>query len=153
MKRAIFLTAVIISLISGSCSAGIPENKVNNSSTNVVVLPLTNEAFKKMIFNYEVNKDWKYEGSKPAIIDFYADWCAPCRQLSPLVEQIAKEYEGKIVVYKVDTDKERGLAQSLGITNLPTLLYIPVSGKPEVTLGALPKEAIIKKINEILLTK
>ena len=73
-----------------------------------------------MVFNYEVNKEWKYEGDKPAIIDFYADWCAPCRQLSPLVEEIAKEYAGKIVVYKVDTEKEKVLAQRLGITGLPT---------------------------------
>ena len=106
-----------------------------------------------MVFNYEVNKEWKYEGSKPAIIDFYADWCAPCRQLSPLVDEIAKEYAGKIVVYKVDTDKEKILAQKLGITALPTLLFIPASGKPKISMGVLPKEDLVKAVNDILLIK
>jgi thioredoxin len=86
----------------------------------------------------------------PVIIDFYADWCPPCRQLSPLVEEIAKEYNGKIVVYKVDTDNEKELASKLGITSLPTLLYIPAKGKPRVTLGYIPKETIVKTIEEVL---
>ena len=85
-------------------------SKTNTSGNSVV--PMTNETFKKVVFNYDVNKEWKFEGNKPAIIDFYADWCPPCRQLSPLVEEIAKEYSGRIDVYKVDTDKEKTLAQS-----------------------------------------
>jgi len=85
------------------------------------------------------------------IIDFYADWCPPCRQLSPLVEELAKEYEGKIVVYKVNTDKEKILAQNLGIESLPTLLFIPAKGTPQVTLGYIPRENIVKTINEILI--
>ena len=93
--------------------------------SKVTIVYLTNETFKQMVFNYDKNKEWKYEGTKPAIIDFYAYWCPPCRQLSPLVEEIAQEYSGKIVVYKVDTDKEKILAQSLGISGLPTLLFIP----------------------------
>jgi thioredoxin len=117
------------------------------------VVVLTNDTFKKMIFNYDINKEWRYEGKNPAIIDFYADWCPPCRQLSPLVEEVAKEYAGKIDVYKVDTDKEKTLAQNLGITNLPTLLFIPAEGKPQITMGALPKESLIKAINEILSIK
>ncbi len=123
-----------------------------NMAGNTVV-QLTNETFKKMVFNYDENKEWKFEGNKPAIIDFYADWCPPCRQLSPLVEEIAKEYSGKIDVYKVDTDKETTLAQALGITNLPTLLFIPAKGKPQMTMGALPKDSLVKAINEILLIK
>jgi len=112
---------------------------------------LTKETFISKVFNYETNKEWKFEGNRPAIIDFYADWCPPCRQLSPLVEEIAKEYEGRIDVYKVDTDKEKTLAQALGITNLPTLLFIPAEGKPQITMGALPKDNLVKAINEILL--
>lgn len=153
MKRVVFFTVAIIAFISGNCSAGNPENKAKNSSKDEIVLPLTNETFKKIIFNYSVNKEWRYESNKPAIIDFYADWCPPCRQLSPLVEEIAKEYSGKIIVYKVNTDEEKGLTQSLGITSLPTLLYVPVKGKPQITVGYLPKENIVSKINEILLTK
>ena len=114
---------------------------------------LTNDTFKKLVYNYELNKEWKYEGDKPAIIDFYADWCAPCRQLSPLVDEIAKEYKGKIVVYKVDTEKEKALTQSMGITGLPTLLFIPAEGQPRISMGALPKESLVKAINEILLVK
>jgi len=152
MKRSFIFTVIFFSLIFSYCSAGNPENKDINPSTENFVIPLSNDGFKKMIFNFDLNKTWKYEGSKPVIIDFYADWCPPCRQLSPLVEEIAKEYEGKIIVYKVNTDKEKGLAQSLGISSLPTLLYIPVKGKPQVSLGYIPKETIIKTINEILVT-
>jgi thioredoxin len=106
-----------------------------------------------MVFDYEKNKEWKYEGTKPAIIDFYAAWCPPCRQLSPLVEEIAREYAGKIVVYKVDTDKEQILSQHLGISGLPTLLFIPVKGKPQASMGFMPKETIINTINDVLLIK
>lgn len=153
MKKTVFLIVIIISLIFSNCTTGNSENKVKDPSTRTEVSLLTNETFKKMIFNYDVNKEWKYEGTKPAIIDFYADWCPPCRQLSPLVQEIANEYSGKIVVYKINTDREKGLAQSLGITNLPTLLYIPAKGKPKVTLGFIPKETIVKTINEIFLIK
>lgn len=120
---------------------------------NVNIIHLTDESFRKLVFDYEKNKEWKYEGSMPAIIDFYADWCAPCRQLSPVVEEIAKEYKGKLVVYKIDTEKEKKLAGSLGITALPTLLFIPVKGKPQVTMGALPKSSLEKAINDVLLVK
>ena len=85
------------------------------------------------------------KASKPAIIDFYADWCAPCRQLSPLVDEVAKEYAGKIVVYKVDTEKETILSQSLGITGLPSLLFIPAKGKPQISMGVIPKENWLKQ--------
>jgi thioredoxin 1 len=153
MRRTAIFTTIVISLISIILYAGNPESKSKNSNANEFVVSLTNEAFRKNVFDYVVNKEWKYAGSKPAIIDFYADWCPPCRQLSPLVEEIAKEYEGKIVVYKVNTDKERALAQSLGIESLPTLLFIPAKGKPQISQGYVPKETIVKAINEVLLTK
>lgn len=126
---------------------------VNNSDNNVNVVYLTNDTFKKLIFNYEKNKEWKYEGTRPAIIDFYASWCAPCRQLSPIVEELAKEYSGRIVVYKVDTEKERELTQKLGISGLPTLLFIPLKGKPQSSMGLIPKTTLIKAINEVLQIK
>jgi len=112
---------------------------------------LTNDLFKKQIFDYEINKQWKFEGSLPVIIDFYADWCGPCRQLSPRVEEIAKKYAGKIVVYKVNTDEEKILAQNMGIQSLPTLLFIPLKGQPQATMGALPTETLEKAIREVLL--
>jgi thioredoxin len=158
MKKILFLLIIIIPLAFNECKAdntddpGTKSAKTSGTTTGTVV-QLTDSDFKKMIFNYELNKEWKYEGNKPAIIDFYADWCAPCRQLSPLVEEIAKEYSGKIDIFKVDTEKERNLAQKLGITGLPTLLFIPATGKPQVVMGALPKVSLVNAINEILLIK
>ena len=152
MKKIMLITALNLLVIS-LLTAGEPvvTAKASGSETNIIYL--TNDSFKKMVFDYEKNKEWKYEGTKPAIIDFYADWCAPCRQLSPLVEQLAKEYSGKIVVYKVDTEKEKKLTQSLGISSLPTLLFIPAKGEPQAAVGALPKESLVKAVNEILLVK
>ncbi|NJK95599.1 MAG: thioredoxin [Bacteroidales bacterium] len=106
-----------------------------------------------MIFNYEVNKEWNYLGDKPAIIDFYADWCGPCRMMAPRLEEVAKEYAGKIIVYKVDTEKEKALSANLGIQSLPTIVFIPRTGKPQATMGALPKESLVKAINEVLMVK
>jgi thioredoxin 1 len=153
MRKLFLFSIIIISVVFNNCTAGNPENKTKEASSGTEVMQLTNESFKKIIYNYDENKVWKYEGSKPAIIDFYADWCPPCRKLSPLVEEIAKEYNGKIAVYKVNTDKEKELTQKLGISNLPTLLYIPANGKPSVTLGAIPKEVLVKTIKELLLTR
>ncbi len=153
MRRTFYLTAIIFSLLMSTCKAENPGGAASKASAANDIVYLTNDSFKKLIFNYEANKEWKYEGSKPAIIDFYADWCAPCRQLSPLVEAIAKEYAGKIVVYKVDTEKEKLLSQSLGISGLPTLLFIPAQGSPKISMGLLPKEDLVKAINEVLLIK
>lgn len=145
--------AIGLMLVFSNCNAGNPAKttSTNNDKGNVIVL--TNETFKQKIFNYEVNKSWKYEGKLPAIIDFYADWCGPCRKLSPLVEEIAKKYDGKIIVYKVDTDAQQQLAQSMGISSLPTLLFIPVKGQPRSSLGALPRENLEKAIREVLLVQ
>jgi len=153
-KKVLILSAVVYTLLLAGCNTAKADNspKSNEKETTGIV-HLNNDTFKKLVFNYEAGKEWKYEGSKPAIIDFYADWCAPCRQLSPLVDEIAKEYKGKIVVYKVDTEQEKVLSQSMGITGLPTLLFIPAEGQPRISMGALPKESLVKAINEILLVK
>jgi len=153
MKRIFLLALIIFPLLLSECKAQNPGDPSVKPATGSNVVLLTDATFKTMIFNYEVNTEWKFEGEKPAIIDFYADWCAPCRQLSPLIEEIAKEYSGKINVYKVDTEKEKMLAQKLGITALPTLLFVPSTGKPQVSMGALPKESLIKAVNEVLMVK
>jgi len=154
MKKFLFSISLGLVLLLSNCNAGnLGKTGSNVTSGNGLVISLTNAEFKQLVFNYEVNKQWKYEGKLPAIIDFYATWCGPCKQLSPRVEEIAKEFAGKVIVYKVDTDKEQMLAQSLGITSLPTLLFIPVTGQPQATMGALPKETIKNTIHEVLLVK
>ncbi len=101
---------------------------------------LTTEEFKEKVFNYEQNQEWKYQGDKPCIIDFYADWCAPCRMVAPILEELAKEYEGKIDIYKVDTEAEQELAAVFGIRSIPSLLFIPKEGQPQMALGHYQKK-------------
>jgi thioredoxin 1 len=153
MKSKLLLSLLVSSLFIVNCRSenGNASEAAKSGDANVV--HLTNADFKKMVFNYEVDKEWKYQGTQPAIIDFYADWCAPCRQLAPLLEEVAKEYAGKIIVYKVDTEKERDLAQNMGISGLPTLLFIPAQGSPQISMGLIPKESLVKAINEVLIVK
>ena len=151
MKKKVIIIATLNALLITSIFAGKPFKPVTETEKNASIIYLTNETFKQMVFDYEKNGEWKYEGTKPAIVDFYANWCSPCRQLAPIIEEIAKEYAGKIVVYKVDTDKEQRLSQNLGISGLPTLLFIPAKGLPQTAMGALPKETLVKVINEVLL--
>lgn len=112
---------------------------------------LTTTDFKEKVFNYETGKEWKYEGTLPAIVDFYADWCMPCKMVAPVLEELAGEYAGKIVIYKVNTENEQELASVFGIQSIPTLLFIPMEGQPQAAMGALPKQSFVKAINEILL--
>ncbi len=118
--------------------------------TNQVV-HLTAQDFKEKVFNYETGTEWKYEGSLPAIVDFYADWCAPCKMVAPILEDLALEYSGKIMVYKVDTENEQELASVFGIQSIPTLLFIPREGQPQAAMGALPRQTFEKVIQDVLL--
>ncbi|MCX6161994.1 MAG: thioredoxin [Ignavibacteriae bacterium] len=112
---------------------------------------LTVKTFKEKVFNYEVNKEWKFEGDRPCIVDFYADWCGPCKMVAPVLEELSNEYDGKINIYKVDTETEQELASVFGIRSIPSILFIPKSGQPQMSAGAMQKEGFVKAINDILL--
>jgi thioredoxin 1 len=111
---------------------------------------LTKEVFKEKVFDYENNKEWKFEGEKPCIIDFYADWCAPCRALTPVMQELSEEYKGKVDIYKIDTEKEQELAGIFGIRSIPSILFVPTDAQPQMATGALPKETLQKAIEDVL---
>lgn len=111
---------------------------------------LTKETFLSKVFNYEAGKEWKFEGNKPCIIDFYADWCGPCKMVAPILEELATEYAGKLDIYKIDTEKETELASVFGIRSIPSLLFVPKDGQPQMAMGALPKETFIKAFKDVL---
>lgn len=119
----------------------------------MATIQLTTQDFKDKIFNYEQEKEWKYEGPLPAIIDFYADWCAPCKMVAPILEELSKEYEGRLVIYKVNTEVEMELASVFGISSIPTFLFIPVNGDPMMQPGAFPKKVFQQVIDEKLLPR
>lgn len=112
---------------------------------------LTTATFKEKVFNFEKNQEWKFEGKLPCLIDFYADWCGPCKTVAPILEELSKEYDGKINIYKVDTEKEQELSSVFGIRSIPSLLFCPVEGEPQMAMGALPKQTMVQAIDDILL--
>jgi len=111
---------------------------------------LTKQTFLDKVFNYEVNKEWKFEGELPCIIDFYADWCQPCKMVSPILEELSKEYDGKINIYKVNTEVEQELSAAFGIRSIPSLLFCPMDAQPQMAQGALPKNALENAIKDVL---
>jgi thioredoxin len=111
---------------------------------------LTKQDFLEKVFNYEQNQEWKYEGDLPCVIDFYADWCQPCKIVSPILEELSKEYEGKVHFYKVDTEAEQELAAIFGIRSIPSILFVPMSDRPQMAVGALPKDTLKQAIKEVL---
>ena len=112
---------------------------------------LTKQTFLEKVFNFEKSQDWKFEGKLPCIIDFYADWCQPCKIVAPILEELSKEYEGKIDIYKVNTEQEVELAGAFGIRSIPSMLFCPAEGQPQTAVGALPKETLVQAINDVLL--
>ena len=111
---------------------------------------LTVDTFKEKVFNFEENKEWKFEGEKPCIIDFYADWCGPCKMVAPVLEELSVEYDGKLDIYKVNTEEQRELSAIFGIQSIPSLLFVPKDGQPQMVMGALPKDTLEKAFKDVL---
>ena len=154
------LSALILAACGGASEARSAQNenqqKEQQSKTTTVMKPihLTKAEFLKKVVDYEGNTtEWKYLGEKPAIIDFYASWCGPCKRVAPILDELAAEYGDKIDIYKIDTEQEQELAAAFGIRSLPTLLFVPMEGKPQMVQGALGKADFEKIIQEVLLAK
>ena len=158
MKKIISSLLLLSIITFAACAGKNKENNTENSQSKEVkktgTIHLTKAEFMKKVVNYEANPtEWKYLGDKPCIIDFYATWCGPCKAVAPILEELAKEYDGQIYIYKIDTDQEQELASVFGISSIPTILFCPMGEKPQITQGAMPKEAFKKAIDEVLLKK
>ncbi len=163
--KNIFLLVVfgVFLLQSTACSAGTnSENKAGtgsvqaatpNSSNTRQVISLNENTFIEKVFDYKNSTEWKYKGDRPAIIDFYAEWCGPCKRLAPILAELQQEYGDKIQVYKVDAEKNRELAAAFGVDAYPSLLFIPMNEKPGGAKGLLPKEELERIIETFLKVK
>ncbi len=114
---------------------------------------LTATTFKEKVFDFEQNSEWKFSGNKPCLIDFYANWCGPCKVVAPVLEQLAREYDGKLDIYKVDTEIEQELAAVFRIQSIPSILFVPMDGAPQMAMGALPKETFERAFADVLKVK
>jgi len=166
MKKLFLVLAFTLPLYLLSCQAAKENNEGEEEGKEVLssekkksekaTIQLTKEEFKQKVMDYENNDTWQFAGDKPCMIDFYADWCAPCRITSPILEDLAKEYKGEIHIYKVDVDVEKELASVFGIRGIPSFLYCPVDGKPQMASGIGQskedtKKMFINKIEQVLL--
>ena len=110
---------------------------------------LTKETFLEKVFDYENNEEWNYKGAVPCIIDFYADWCGPCKMVAPIMEELSKEYSGSVNIYKIDTDEQTEIAEIFGIRSIPSVLFCPVGDQPRMAVGAMPKESYMQAIQDL----
>jgi len=132
-----------ITHITGVSDSNARVLKENRSG---LVESLTKDSFLQKVFNYEQNKEWKFEGKLPCIIDFYADRCGPCKMVEPVLQELAQEYQGKLNIYRVDTQAQQELAAAFGIQSIPSMLFVPLNDKPQMAVGALPKNSLKKAI-------
>jgi thioredoxin len=154
IKRILPILFILAAVTACGARAGENKEAGKDGTEKKYTVTLNQEQFLKKVSDFKTNLDgWKYLGDKPAIIDFYADWCTYCKKLAPVLEELAKEYEGQLIIYKVNTDNEREIATAFGIRALPTLLFIPMEGMPEVAQGAVPKAELKKYIESFLLKK
>lgn len=149
MKKAIASFLLVFSLAGSLSAQGEQEQTAEEPGK---VIRMDKQMFIDHVFDYTTGStDWKYLGEKPAVIDFYATWCGPCRMVAPILKSLAKEYKDQIVVYKVDTDKEKELSAAMGIQSLPTVIFIPKTGQPQIIVGAADKATFKRAIEEVLL--
>lgn len=152
--KSLMMVAIALVLVSCSMSAKPENNEAKDATAQGQVVVLNKADFLSKVYDYEKNQSqWVYEGSKPCIIDFYADWCGPCKKVAPILKELAEQYKDDIIIYKVNVDNEKDLAAAFGIQSIPTLLFIPKTGKPQLSQGALPKEELVKQIDTFLLNK
>ncbi|MDL2209161.1 thioredoxin [Parabacteroides sp. OttesenSCG-928-O15] len=155
MKHIIlFLPVIALWLMSCNAKAETKtEKEVTIQKENkMTTTHLTKEEFLSKVANFEANPtEWKYLGDKPALIDFYADWCGPCKAIAPILEELAAEYGDRIHIYKINTEDEPELAAAFGIRSIPSLLFVPMSEQPQMAMGALPKHQLKEAIEEVLL--
>lgn len=158
MRKLIFAISILAVSLT-ACAEKPKENKTEvintiKNASKMGTIHLTKAEFISKVANYEANPtEWKYLGDKPCIIDFYASWCGPCKTIAPILEDLANEYEGQIYIYKVNTEEEQELAGAFGIRSIPSILFCPMEGKPQMAQGAMPKDAFKQAINEVLLGK
>lgn len=161
MKKFRFVLAIAALSVLCGCNKGSDnaghEESVDNVNTETAVaegnvIQLDTDDFLTKVVNYRTGKvsTWNYLGDKPAVVDFYADWCGPCRMMAPLLKEAAKKYAGQVYIYKVDVDKEGEIASSFGIQGIPTIMFIPMGRDPEVVVGAIDKVELFNKIDNIL---
>ncbi|MFW5889922.1 MAG: thioredoxin [Marinilabiliaceae bacterium] len=148
MRTNLFAIAASLLMLLGSSATMTASGGSSDKESDVITLD--KDAFVNQVFDYENNSEWKYKGDKPAIIDFYADWCGPCKKLSPLLEELQSDYNGKIQIYKVDTEKSKELAAAFGIQSLPTIVFVPMNEEPQAILGFVPKEKLTEMVSNIL---
>ena len=152
MKKLILASIMLVALLT-ACGEKTKENSTQEQRKSGTI-HLNKADFLAKVTNFETNPtEWKYLGDKPCIIDFYATWCGPCKTVAPILEELASEYEGKIYVYKVDVDAQPEIAAAYGIQSIPTILFCPMTGNPQMTQGAMPKEDFTKAVAEILVKK
>lgn len=153
MKIKNIITVLMLTMVpfmsncQGQAAKKVDDNKQLDQAQ---VEHLTKATFKQKVFDYEANKQWKYIGNLPCIIDFYADWCGPCKKLAPTVEQIANDYKGKIYVYKVNVDEQQELASAFGIQGIPAVLFVPQADMPQMSTGYISKDDFVKAIKDVL---
>lgn len=154
LTGAILLLTMVAFTACASKTKETEENKQPIQEKKMGTIHLTKAEFLSKVANYEANPtEWKYLGDKPCIIDFYASWCGPCKTIAPILEELAKEYDGQIYIYKINTEEEQELAGAFGIRSIPTILFVPMGENPQMAQGAMPKDAFKKAIDEVLLKK